>query len=161
MKKILPLVLSSTLLYSCSQSLEDKKQDLEEKLLEIQETISENPNDYQEVIDNILTQTYQLKLQTLNQQVRTGYISPSDFSYQFNQTQEGVYVSIYNQRTQETLDLVYAGETTQLGDFNHRINGLKEESGKIFYENTKGIGRGLDAISERWKEAWFFIENLF
>ena len=160
MKKILPLVLSSTLI-SCTQTLEEKKENLEEKLTEIKETILESPNDYQDVIDNLLSESYQLKLQTLNQEVKTGYVNPRDFSYQFNQTEEGVYVSIYNQRTQENLDLVYAGETTQLGDFSHRLYGLKEESGKVIYENTKGIGKGLDAVSKRWSEAWFLIENLF
>lgn len=161
-KKILALCLASSLLYSCNSSLEERKKDLEEKLSEICNTISKNPKDYEDIIDKISSETYKLKLETVKElPVKKGYIDPRDFTYALNKEEAGVYISIHNNKTKESHNLVYVENTTHLGEFNHRFYGLKQESGKIIYEKTKGIGKRFDALAERWNEIWFLLGNLF
>lgn len=162
MKKILALVLAPTLMYSCSQSLEDKKQDLEKKLFEIQATILENPQDYEDVIDKVFLRAYELKLEAVKEYpVRTGYVDPRDFLMRINKSQEGVYISIFNKTTQELLDLVYIENTTHLGDFDHRFDGLKQESKKIIYDKTKGVGKTFDTLSKKWRELGYLFGDIF
>ena len=161
-KKILALGLASSLFYSCNNSLEDRKKDLEEKLSEIYGIISENPNDYKDIIDKISSDAYMLKLETVKElPVKKGYIDPKDFVYVLNKAEDEIYISLYNKKTKESHNLVYVENTTQLGDFNHRFYGLKQESGKIIYEKTKGIGKGFGALAERWNEVWFLLGNMF
>ena len=161
-KKILAVCLASTIMYSCNKDLESRKQDLEDKLSEINETIMENPEGYNDLIDRMLTDAYKLKLETAKEiPVKKDHIDPRDFTYALNKTGQGVYISIHNKKTKEDLSLIYVENTTQLGDINHRFYGLKQESVKVIYEKTKGVGKKLDSLSEKWTEIWFLLGNMF
>jgi len=162
MKKLMVLALASSLSLSCARTIEEKKADISEKLIEIEATIKENPKAYEDLVDNILSSSYQLKLEAIkDHKVRQGYIDPKDFLLKFNKYNNSIYLSIYNRKTSENHDLVYVNSKTNLGSFNHRFSSIKDESQFIIYNKTKGLGNIADKISEKWGELRFILTDAF
>ena len=156
------LALASSLSLSCARTIEEKKADISEKLIEIEATIKENPKAYEDLVDNILSSSYQLKLEAIkDHKVRQGYIDPKDFLLKFNKYNNSIYLSIYNKKTSENHDLVYVNSKTNLGSFNHRFSSIKDESQFIIYNKTKGLGNIADKISEKWGELRFILTDAF
>ena len=156
------LALASSLSLSCARTIEEKKADISEKLIEIEATIKENPKAYEDLVDNILSSSYQLKLEAIkDHKVRQGYIDPKDFLLKFNKYNNSIYLSIYNRKTSENHDLVYVNSKTNLGSFNHRFSSIKDESQFIIYNKTKGLGNIADKISEKWGELRFILTDAF
>ena len=156
------LALASSLSLSCARTIEEKKADISEKLIEIEATIKENPKAYEDLVDNILSSSYQLKLEAIkDHKVRQGYIDPKDFLLKFNKYNNSIYLSIYNKKTSENHDLVYVNSKTNLGSFNHRFSSIKDESQFILYNKTKGLGNIADKISEKWSELRFILTDAF
>ena len=156
------LALASSLSLSCARTIEEKKADISEKLIEIEATIRENPKAYEDLVDNILSSSYQLKLEAIkDHKVRQGYIDPKDFLLKFNKYNNSIYLSIYNRKTSENHDLVYVNSKTNLGSFNHRFSSIKDESQFIIYNKTKGLGNIADKISEKWGELRFILTDAF
>src|SRR3989344_3670981 len=162
MKKLMVLALASSLSLSCARTIEEKKADISEKLIEIEATIRENPKAYEDLVDNILLSSYQLKLEAIKDyKPRQGYIDPKDFLLKFNKYNNSIYLSIYNKKTSENHDLVYVNSKTNLGSFNHRFSSIKDESQFIIYNKTKGLGNIADKISEKWGELRFILTDAF
>ena len=156
------LALASSLSLSCARTIEEKKADISEKLIEIEATIKENPKAYEDLVDNILSSSYQLKLEAIkDHKVRQGYIDPKDFLLKFNKYNNSIYLSIYNRKTSENHDLAYVNSKTNLGSFNHRFSSIKDESQFIIYNKTKGLGNIADKISEKWGELRFILTDAF
>ncbi|MDD5254127.1 MAG: hypothetical protein PHG05_03415 [Candidatus Nanoarchaeia archaeon] len=145
-------LLSLPYLVGCS-NLEDKRQD-------VLKEFKESPRYYERDIDSLINELYKIKIQAnKGHNVKPGYVNPSDLSFIYSKSGEGDYLMIRNSNTNETLELRYIDGTTQLGNFKHRLSGLKKEISRKLFDNSESLLTKIDKISGEGKNLLFILDN--